>query len=184
MPHFHPYGADRDRENGQSNDFAVSSDRPGVALSGSFPSTQRSGLVSRDSLGSVTNKNNLSQARNNVNRLKEPSFFKRHGLAGHESMTTDEEGSRLKLFIKGTRKIGLDDHKKQLDKDLAECRDEELKEAERIYAREQQFKNNQVQEEEEKAKVTKEEEAALKRILDLEKDIYHERAQWVFQVFF
>lgn len=177
MPHFHPYGTDRDGENGQNNDFTVSSDRPGVAPSGSFPSAQRSGLVSRDSLGSVTNKNNSSQARNNVNRIKEPSFFKRHGLAGHESMTTDEEGSRLKLFIKGTRKIGLDDHKKRLDKDLAECRDEELKEAERIYAREQQFKNNQVQEEEEKAKVTKEEEAALKKILDLEKDIYHERAQ-------
>ncbi|KAE8542434.1 hypothetical protein D1P53_001213 [Cryptococcus gattii VGV] len=182
MPHFHPYGVDRDRErereNGQTNDFAASSDRTGgVALSGSFPSTQRSGLVSRDSLGSVTNKSNVNQTRNNVNRLKEPSFFKRHGLAGHESMTTDEEGSRLKLFIKGTRKIGLDDHKKRLDKNVAECRDEELKEAERIYAREQQFKNNQVQEEEEKAKVTKEEEAALKRILDLEKDIYHERAQ-------
>ncbi|KIR78514.1 hypothetical protein I305_02886 [Cryptococcus gattii E566] len=182
MPHFHPYGADRDRdhgrENGQTNDFAASSDRPGgVALSRSFPSAQRAGLVSRDSLGSVTNKSNMNQARNNVNRLKEPSFFKRHGLAGHESMTTDEEGSRLKLFIKGTRKIGFDDHKKRLDKNLAECRDEELKEAERIYAREQQFKNNQVQEEEEKAKVTKEEEAALKRILDLEKDIYQDRAQ-------
>lgn len=85
------------------------------------------------------------------------------------------------MFIKGTRKTGLDDHKKRLGKDctenLAECREEELKEAERIYAREQQFKNNQLQAEEEKAKVTKTEEAALTKILDLEKDIYQERAQ-------
>lgn len=137
--------------------------------------------MSRDSTGSATNKSSVGQARNNAssNRLKEPSFFKRHGLAGHEPVT-DEEGGRLKLFIKGTRKTGLDDHKKRLGKNctenLAECR-EELKEAERIYAREQQFKNNQLQAEEEKAKVTKTEEAALIKILDLEKDIYQERAQ-------
>lgn len=178
MPHFHPYG---DRESGQTNDFAPSSDHPGVALSGLSPSPQRAGLVSRDSMGSVTNRSSsLGHARNNVNRLKEPSFFKRHGLTGHESVT-DEEGGRLKLFIKGTRKIGLDDHKKRQGKDctgdLVECRNEELKEAERIYAREQQFKNNQLQAEEEKAKVTKAEEAALTKILDLEKDIYQERAQ-------
>lgn len=189
MPHFHPYSdrgdrGDRgDRENSHINDFAPSPDHPGVALSGSSSlSPQRAGLVSRDSTGSATNKSSVGQARNNAssNRLKEPSFFKRHGLAGHEPVT-DEEGGRLKLFIKGTRKTGLDDHKKRLGKNctenLAECREEELKEAERIYAREQQFKNNQLQAEEEKAKVTKTEEAALIKILDLEKDIYQERAQ-------
>ncbi|WVO13810.1 hypothetical protein L204_101433 [Cryptococcus depauperatus] len=137
--------------------------------------------ISRDSIAS-TNKAALSNLKGTSSRYKDlgPSFFKRYGFPSHE-MTTDEEGGKRKLFIKGHRRPALEDLRNRFDKDMIgqseAIEDEGLKEAEMAYTREQHSKQLQLQaEEENKERKTKADKALIK-ILKLEDDVYNRRTQ-------
>ncbi|WVQ75100.1 hypothetical protein IAR50_004709 [Cryptococcus sp. DSM 104548] len=179
MPYLHMSG---DRDSHQPEDFDRSTDHPSVALPHASVSQRAAGHISRDSFGSAGNKSSWGQSQKGTpsrGRESGSSFLRRHGPVSQDSLD-EEEGGKRKLFIKGHhRRNVFDDMRKRQDRGVGEsveARNEALKEAEMVYAKEQQFKALQLQAEaEEKERMTKDEEAALLKIVNLENEIYEER---------
>ncbi|ODN78444.1 hypothetical protein L202_04080 [Cryptococcus amylolentus CBS 6039] len=179
MPYLH---MSSDRDSHQPDDFERSTDHPDIGMPQVPVSQRAAGHTSRDSFGSAGNKSSWGQSQKGTpsrGRETGSSLFRRHGPVSQDSLD-EEEGGKRRLFIKGHHRRGvLDEVRKRQERgggESVEARNEALKEAEMVYAKEQQFKALQLQaEEEEKVRMTRDEEAALLKIMDLENEIYEER---------